>query len=355
MSLDISPTSVNAEYGKINSASNDSRFSVSQTLSFPVVYSLQKKALAARTEGSALNEKRVSGDIRKSIASIYYKLRVMERRKALMLQSDSLYGELLRKQEQRFKLGESTILEKTAAEAMRMQISYQLKALSAGMQNLELQLSSLMNCRQIFLPEAGEIKMAILELPDDSLVMQHPVVLWQRQKQKTAWADYKMSRSKWIPSFMLGYNNQSLTGYQNVNGSERYFNPGDRFSSFVIGLNIPLFFKAVNAGVKSSYINYLFFRKEYEDVVLEQHSAFRQLQVRYKQSMELLDYYEKSALGHASLLAVRASEQFAAGALSYIEWAALINQSVEIRSAYLNAVDEWNEIAVELNSYSNKN
>jgi cobalt-zinc-cadmium resistance protein CzcA len=47
-----------------------------------------------------------------------------------------------------------------------------------------------------------------------------------------------------------------------------------------------------------------------------------------------LNYYENYALRQARLIRERSEEQMRAGAVGYIEWMMLVNQSIQIESDY---------------------
>lgn len=351
---DIPATSVSGEYGKINSALNDNRLSVSQQIAFPTVYVRQKKLMNAETESSRLREDMEKMDVRKEVTSIFYQFRLMNERKKILLKSDSLYRILYQKQEQRFKAGDVNVLMKTAVESQSLQISSQLKALLADMEILGLRFALLLNCRLRYIPEEGAARMEINALPDDMSIHDYPVLVWQRQQMDVANAELRMQKSKWIPSLTLGYNNQSISGFQNVGGSDVYYGRKDRLGSVLLGLSVPLFFQPAAAAVKAGALKQELRKKEYEDVLLRQKAAVAELRMRYGKSKAMLDYYDNSALKHADLLIEKASLQFASGDISYLEWVTLTNQSIGIKADYFNVLSEWNSLAVDINSYLSK-
>ena len=61
----------------------------------------------------------------------------------------------------------------------------------------------------------------------------------------------KLETAQTLPDFKVGYFNQSIIGFQNVNGNEIYFGPSDRFTGFNVGLSIPLTFFSNGAKIKS--------------------------------------------------------------------------------------------------------
>ena len=99
---EIPLTNISAEYGKINSVYNDTKFGLSQAVAFPVVYKRQKELLQAHTASFALNENVVKAELKKQVTFLYYQMLVLQKRKELLLQADSLYKNFSQKQDAAF-------------------------------------------------------------------------------------------------------------------------------------------------------------------------------------------------------------------------------------------------------------
>ena len=75
---------------------------------------------------------------------------------------------------------------------------------------------------------------------------------------------------------------------------------------------------------------------------------------QYQKYQEAVAYFENTALKNAETITVTANKQFLNGDINYLEWALLINQSVSIKSDYIEAVKSRNSAIAELNFYLNK-
>lgn len=61
----------------------------------------------------------------------------------------------------------------------------------------------------------------------DSLsIAKHPTVKAFYQEMEIAEKNKKVEKSQGLPEFTIGYTNQSLIGFQTINGMEQYFNGG---------------------------------------------------------------------------------------------------------------------------------
>ena len=54
-----------------------------------------------------------------------------------------------------------------------------------------------------------------------------------------------------LPDFNVGYFNQSLIGFQNINGTEVNFDGSKRFQGFNVGISIPITFFSNASRIKS--------------------------------------------------------------------------------------------------------
>lgn len=350
---DIAPAVVMAEYGKVNSYYNDAKFSLSQQLAFPVVYKKQREVLQALTQTQLLNESWVKTELKKQVTLIFYEMLVLQQKKKLLQQTDSVYNIFFLRQEQRLKAGDANILEKTAAETQLKQVRNQLALLSEDYKVLQIQFATLLNAGVLYEPENTDVKFLLTANPGMQSAAAFPSVKIKEQQQQTAVKEVAYLKTKNLPQFNAGYINQSFVGVQNINGTDKSFTAGNRFSSAMLGLSIPIFNKANKARIAAGNITAAALKTEY-DGLLKQQQAFLQLLLVKKQKAEnLLHYYLQTALPQAKIITDNANLQYTNGAINYLEWIMLTNQTVSIHSEYINAVNEWNVTAIELNAYLN--
>ena len=67
---------------------------------------------------------------------------------------------------------------------------------------------------------------------------------------------------------------------------------------------------------------------------------------------QTLNYFQQSALKNAAVLYQNADLQFNNGAINFLEWTMLVNQSISLQSGYIDALNEYNKTVIELNAYS---
>lgn len=350
---EFAPTSVIGEYGKINSALNDTRFSVSQCFAFPVVYKKQKAFFQALTQTHLYNESLVKTELKKQVTGLYYQMLILQGRKQLLMQADSLYAAFNDRQQQRFKAGDANILEKTSAETQLMQVRNQLALLEADYLSLQVQFGALLHTSTLYQPVKTGMQFMLPKDPDASMAASFPSLRIKAQEKEAANREIAYWKTKGLPQFSIGYTNQSFAGIQNINGVDKTYTGSDRFSSAMLGLNIPLFNRANKARIAAGRSTVSALQSEYEALLKQQETHLQTLLLKKQKNEQLLKYYTSSALPQAKLIADNANQQFASGAISYLDWIILTNQAIGIRAEFINAVSEWNATMIELNVYLN--
>lgn len=350
---DIPLTAASAEYGKINSVYNDTKLGITQTVSFPVVYKRQKALLQAHTQYDVYNEAIIKQELKKQVSLLYYQMLVLQEKKKLLQKTDSLYRIFFEKQQQRFKAGDANILEKTTAEVQLMQVKNQLELLDTDFKIVQEQFGKLLHTDVLYIPAPEKAAISSIKEPDPTAITGLPAIKLKEQQQLIAAKEIEVIKSKSLPQLNVGYTNQSIIGIQNINGTDKNYTATNRFSSALLGLNIPLFNKANKARLAAGKTNIAVTKAEYENSVMQQQSVLQALLLRKHKNETQLRYFENTGLPQASTITEHANIQFSKGAINYLEWIMLTNQSISIQSEYINAIAEWNTTIIELNAYLN--
>jgi cobalt-zinc-cadmium resistance protein CzcA len=76
--------------------------------------------------------------------------------------------------------------------------------------------------------------------------------------------------------------------------------------------------------------------------------------LQYQKDLEKLDYFEKTALSNAQTIIETAKKQFYNGEINYLDWVLLTNQSITIKSNYIDTVIHHNNLIIQLNYLTSK-
>ncbi|MCC8407943.1 CusA/CzcA family heavy metal efflux RND transporter [Mucilaginibacter sp. UR6-1] len=350
-SFDLPKTQLGGEYGQINSILNDTKFTVSQSMSFPTVYSNQRRALNENYLSAQAQTAITKQDVKSSVRRLYYEWVLLRQKQKLLQYADSLYALFEKKTNLRFKVGEADILEKTTAETHRQQIANQLRMLNVDMDIVLNQLNTWLGDSVRYVPSADTLRLPLAN--NNSNVDDLPQLqLLDHQSEAAKWR-WKMEKARLLPEFFVGYNNQSITGSQIVQGRETYFGTGRRFNYVSAGISVPLFFGAQSAKASAAKVEWQ---------ILQKHTQLAQLQLKTEQENVAkqvakyaagLNYFEATGLKNADTIITTADKQFVGGEINYLQWVILIDQAINIKSEYLDALNNYNQAVIQAQKVNN--
>ncbi|MCQ6959262.1 CusA/CzcA family heavy metal efflux RND transporter [Mucilaginibacter aquariorum] len=346
----ISQANLFGEFGQINSSYMDTKFGISQSFSFPTVYSRQKQLLKADWNSSVLNVAVNQAMLKKQVSQVFYTMVFMEQKKLLLQRMDSLYLSFYKKATLRLEKGETNILEKTSAETLLDQIQIQLSQLKEDAAILQVQFQLLLNSTGKLMPDNSVYKLTLESAMDTLKLTEHPAIKLIAQQQRIADATILLEKSKLLPDLSVGYNNTSIKG---IGADDKLYNGSNRFNSVQLGVGIPIFTGAQKARINSAKVNKQLTESNYSLEMERMASAYQTAIAQYRKYLQTVQYFESKPLKNAELIAKTANQQIAAGNINYLEWVQLINQSTTIKNDYLDAVRSLNEAIIQLNYLTN--
>ena len=348
-------TQFGAEYGNINSSQNDTRFYINQSFDLPVVYRRQKEYYQAHEQSVLTQTALKQQELHKEVKTVFYDMVDLLERQRLLVHLDSVYSRFLEAATLRLKTGESTILEKSNAEAQMQQLRLQQDQVTTDLRIEQQRLQWLLNTRDNLLPDYTRLQKQSEWINDTASIATHPAVQLQQQQVKVSAAQTNIEKAKLTPEFMLGYSNQSIIGYQSKDGiNQQYYGGGDRFNIYQLSVGLPLFNKAVKARIRAGKLNEETAKMEADATSQYLVSQWQQLSEDYKKYANQVRYYEQSGLQQAALITRNARLGFEKGDVSYVEWTLQMNNAVNIELGYLQAVHSLNNTIIELEYLTGK-
>ena len=340
----LSQTTVQGEYGRLNSMYYDNRVNISQSLEFPTVYINHKKMLTEEWKKSELSVTLRTTELKRRVSQTYYNLVNLEKKKQLLLEIDSIYATYLERTNLRIKFGEGNILEKSTIENQRLQIGSQLKQLTADLSSELIYFQAMLNSPEPVIPATSESKIQMNGQLDKTLLSKHPSLQMLDADVQIATASIKLEKAKMYPSLFVGVSSGTMYGTGSDNKDYTY---STRFNNAQLGIGIPIFTKqkqVVNASKISAQV-------ATNSLEIEQHSLQNQFDISVKQyevQKEIVDELEKIALPNGKLIFETAQKQFLNGDINYLEWAMLVNQSIAVQSNYQDAILKLNDNTIQL-------
>ena len=350
---DIPKTELSGEYGQINSATKDMRLGITQSFSFPSVYSNQKRSLQENYRVAELQSKVTELDVKTNVRSLFYQLVYLQEKRKLLLYADSIYQLFENKTNLRFKVGETDILEKTTASSHRQQIGNQLRMLEGDMNISMTRFNLWLGKEQAFLPVVREQDIRLMmpaAIAAAESILQVQVLEHDAEAARWRW---RTERSKLLPDFFIGYNNQSIAGSQVINGQESYVPTSKRFSYVNAGISVPLFFGAQSARTSAAKVDWQLAQKRRDHALQQTKAEQAALLLEVQKFAGSLDFYEQTGLKNADIIIATADQQFVGGEINYLQWVILVDQAINIKNEYLDMLNSYNQSVIQAQKVNN--
>lgn len=343
----FAPTQINAELGQFNSTYFDTGLGFSQTFSLPKVYQRRAAAYQQQVKTAEYYLKLSEVEIRQQLDQIFMEYNYLIAKENLLKNQDSLYNAFVQKSLLRWQKGETDVLEKTTAEQQKLNISNQVSMVGKLKEYVILQLNWYLNDDRKYVPQTNGFSILKYNIFYDSLSIQkHPVLQMAAQEITTARAMTQAEKTALWPELSAGYRNVSIkgTGADNV-----VYQGTDRFSSFQVGVGIPIFRKGIRASIQSAQMMEEVKANLYEAKKSEINAQIQEKYVLYNATLAQLEQYEKSALPNARLIRSVSEQQFSSGQINYLEYVMLTNQAINIESEYIELKRNLNSHIIHLN------
>jgi len=353
-SLTLDRTNITYQQGQINSSNQDNHFLITQKTDFPSVYSNQSRLadqLIKRSEQSlAITEI----NLIKQVKSVYYELVYLNGKERLFSYQDSLYSNLVKASDLRYRTGESNRLEKVTSETQLMELKNAIVQNRADVLIAQNKLQTLLNTKDNIFVDAVLIKRALVISQDSSAISQNPYLKFLEQEINVRRSETSLQQAKRLPDFTAGYFNQSFRGIQNVNGTTQNFSGADRFMGFQLGIGIPILPGGNRAKINASRISEQIAATnlQFQQTVFQ--GELQQLIQEYNKHRSALDYYEKSALAQAELIIQNAEKAFKGGEIEYLQYLQSMSVSIKIKSDYMQELYMYNQAVLDIENIIGK-
>ena len=347
---DYGKTDIGLTFGQYNSRiAYDNNFTINQNIPNPAYFRSQIKLSESNIRSSELQLKVYQSELAANTKTSYYQLAYWNEEIKLLKELLAIYENVLRAASLRFKTGETNALENSNAESRVNEIKAQLR-------NAEEDYKIELNRLRVFMADSTISAIADTSLTekiiqinlDSTAIAANPTLAFTRQQIDIAEKERLVEQSRLKPDFKVGYFNQSLVGYQAVNGIDKYYGAGRRFQGANIGISIPIFARAQKERVKAAEVNRV--RREAEltnyqyNLQAELVRLFGELQ---KQRIQI-DYYRTTALPQANLIINQAQKAFTAGEIGYYELTQSLNNVVTVRQGFTRALSQYNQTVIDI-------
>ncbi len=340
-SSEIPKMDISLMHGQYNSyIKSDNNITITQTIPFPTVFTSQNGLAKARLLSSEIQKQVVQNNLVYKISATFYQLLYLKTRQKLLSKQDSIFGELVHAAKIRYETGESNMLEKISAETQWNEVKNHLQQNEADIAIHQQQLQTDLNAEELPSIHGDLENLLSIDKPAIS-VEHHPNIKLAHQQKVIGEYQKKVESAKFLPDIHVGYFNQSLIGFQNVNGQEQYFGSSDRFQGFQVGLSIPLWFVPNAAKVKAASFHRDQLARESERYQLNLRGELEKAFKENEKAARSLDYYKTHALPNVAQLINQSSIAFRGGEIDYTTHLLNLKSATSIQDGYLSALREY--------------
>lgn len=333
----------------------DNSIGVMQTISLPSVYKSRNNALRQQTILSERSLDIVKAELIRDIKLAYYDLVYNKEKIKLLDFQDSIYKNFNDRAQVRYKTGETSKLELLTAETKFREIQLQKKQAETDFRIDQLALQKLLNVSDSIEPTGNAFyDFDTSLLIDTAGLSNHPLFAYYKQKASVANAELIVEKKKLLPDFTIGYFHQLVVRGFDPAKLNRDYTPGTRMAGFQLGVAIPLFTKAQKARIGAAKVQAEIVQTEAKISSTGFQNTYYQLLNEFLKLQQALDYYTSGANEQAKEILRISQFAFKKGEIGYVEFIQNVTQAVSIQLNYLDAVHQYNEIIIKLNSLKGK-
>jgi len=347
--LDIPKTEVLLQQDAADGGSSGNSIGLIQQFAFPSVYRNQSNLLQQQTELTKKEKDIAIFDITRRVSLAYVNFQYSYEKMRLLNSLDSIYKKFKERAELRQQVGETSNLEKYAAQSRYYEIQLQIKQTKIDLNSSELILQRLLNTSESLQPADTFLTKVSLTVVFDTVLNSHPQTAFYQQQINVANAELKLEKSKLLPDFTAGYYHQFLVKGFNPAKMTRDYTPNTRIGGFELGVAVPIFFGAQSARIKAARINTQLLQVQAQLSKTNLQTKFLTQYNEYLKQREGLDYYENIGINQSDEIIRISQISYRLGEIGYVEYIQNLTQAFETKLKYLDALNLYNQSIIELN------
>ncbi|MFM2228582.1 MAG: hypothetical protein RL664_1925, partial [Bacteroidota bacterium] len=152
------------------------------------------------------------------------------------------------------------------------------------------------------------------------------------------------------PTLEFSLNNMSIIGYQNITGTDAYYGPSSRFTSFGAAIVLPTDRKKQNANLAANRMDFDVQQLKTNLLIQQFNARLNTLFEQLAQVNEQLKTLGKWANGSESAQSIsnQITKQFETGNVNYMEWSWNLQNLMQMELNYWSALQLKNNTLIEI-------
>jgi len=346
--VDLAKTEIMLTQDPTSGGNMDNAFGVTQNFAWPGLYKNQKKLLKQQTIVAEQEGNITKADVKRNVRKAWFACVLSQEILQMINFQDSIYKGFVKKAEVRFKTGETSNLELMSARNKAQEIQMLKIDAEIDLKNSQQLLKQLINSKEIINVKADHLSVEF-DLQSDSLTIdRNPQARIDVQNIELANVKLAVEKSKGMPDFTIGYNQQLIVQGFNPANIQREYSPGTRIGGIQVGMAIPIFNGANRARVKSEQLAVQVAQTNYQSTLSEIRLQYDQELRSYKKFKQLVNYYTSVGLKQADEQIRIAQISFNLGEINYMEYIQNTSAGIENKLAYINALTRLYQSIIQI-------
>lgn len=357
MAYDMDKMGVSLSQTPTTGGGPENALTFSQSFEFPTIYGARHSKMKAETRLEEMRVEVSRNDLERQVESTYYALLYAMEQQRLLNKQDSVYQKFLDIAEKRLKAGESSRLEEMNARRLLEENRVAINSAKKQVGNMQLLLSRWMNADKAVLPIENElpIRAMLIENMYGFNPQNVPSVQLIGQEKAVAEKSLRLAKQSFLPDISLAASTQMLLkGFNPYDIDRARFAQGN-FMGFEVGISIPLFFGGKRASVKAAKRDVEQSKLRLQQEIQNASTDYSIAKNDFDKALHRLDYYRNSGCQDASELARLAQVSYEKGDIDYVEYIQNLQTAFAQQSAYIEAVNEYNQSLISLEYIQSRN
>ncbi|MBC2838467.1 CusA/CzcA family heavy metal efflux RND transporter [Robiginitalea sp. SC105] len=305
-----------------------------QRFEFPTVYAARRRTLNFQAAASRNAYEAARRELFREISGLYNSYLVAREKLRIYGQLDTLYSRFANASDRRFELGATNYLEKVTARAKQQQIRLDLQ--SAGTLARKLESDIRFRVQDDSLPLLAAPPPSPL-VPRPPNLEEIPEVQLLENQVAARTAARRLEANRLLPDLSAEY----FRGSNDVTDGP--------FEGYSLGVSIPLFFGGQASRIRSARLAESALMQEQQEYALGLDTRLSQLQEQLQQQQEALSYYQEEGNDLAAAIMKAAESGFRNGEIDFFRYIESLENSYEIRLAYLDQLESYNQSVLNIN------
>lgn len=338
---DLKPTELSYMKGQINSPETDNYIAINQNFGSLLAHiqrtSEAKKHREFQTSSFELLKFQISAETK----SAYMFWQFLHAKMEMLNEKMEMYRHMAEIAELRYKAGDISLLDKTVAEAEVSRIANDYFTALDELAMAQLKLTQLMMVPGEFYPTKPEPEMyMILKSSDTAGFGAGRIIEHNQIKYEMVRARESVVKSYYFPEISAGYFNQQISDLEGLDGWQ-------------ISLAFPLWIPKQQADIKQARIESEIALNELEYQKYQLNATIEILIFQLNRYFKQIQHYMDVALPQAELLLKTANLQLDIEDIDYLKYLISVSQAFQIQTDYYQAIDNYNQTAIQLELYGN--